>query len=82
MEEEGGKGEEVKESIPTPAKPQARANDTFDRFKAAYPRRDGANPWQPAEKKFNALVKTGVDPEAMIPLRLPHLLGRNPLEAI
>jgi hypothetical protein len=66
MEEGGGKGEEVKESTPTPAKPQARANDTFDRFKAAYPKRDGANPWLPAEKKFSALVKTGVDPEAMI----------------
>lgn len=66
MEEGGGKREDVKESIQAPAKPQARASDAFQRFKAAYPRRDGANPWQPAEKKFNALVKTGVDPEAMI----------------
>lgn len=67
MEEEGCKGGgKVQESIPSPAKSQARANEAFDRFKKAYPRRDGANPWQPAEKKFNALVKTGVDPEAMI----------------
>jgi hypothetical protein len=51
---------------PTPAKPQARSSDEFERFKKAFPRRDGANPWQPAEKKFNALVKTGVDPESMI----------------
>lgn len=63
-EEVGGRREEVKESSPTPSAPSS--SDAFSRFKAAYPRRDGANPWQPAEKKFNALVKTGVDPEAMI----------------
>jgi hypothetical protein len=66
MKEEGGRREEVEESTPTPAKPQACSSDAFERFKKAFPRRDGANPWQPAEKKFNALVKTGVDPEAMI----------------
>jgi len=54
------------ENIPAPAKTQACASDDFERFKAAFPKRDGANPWQPAEKKFNALVKTGVDPEEMI----------------
>jgi hypothetical protein len=32
----------------------------------AYPRRDGPNPRAPAEKKFDALVKSGVDPEMMI----------------
>lgn len=53
-----------KEETPTPAAPSS--SDAFPRFKAAFPRRDGANPWQPAEKKFNALVKTGVDPEVMI----------------
>jgi hypothetical protein len=58
--------EKRKERTPTPAKPQACSSDEFQRFKKAFPRRDGANPWQPAEKKFNALVKTGVDPEAMI----------------
>ena len=67
LEGKGGEKEpKGKESIPTPAKPQARASEDFKRFKAAFPRRDGANPWQPAEKKFNALVKTGVDPEVMI----------------
>jgi hypothetical protein len=63
-EEDIGKRKE--EKIPTPAKPQARASDEFQRFKKAFPRRDGANPWHTAEKKFNALVKTGVDPEVMI----------------
>jgi hypothetical protein len=65
-EEVGGRREEVKESIQTPAKPQACSSDDFQRFKKAFPRRDGSNPWQPAEKKFNALVKTGVDPEVMV----------------
>lgn len=62
--EVGGRREEVKENSPTPAAP--RASDAFERFKASFPKRDGANPWQPAEKKFWALVKTGVDPEVMI----------------
>lgn len=64
MEEGGCRREEVKESIPTPSAPNA--SEAFLRFKAVWPKRDGANPWQPAEKKFNALVKTGVDPEIMI----------------
>jgi hypothetical protein len=65
-ETEGQTQSEPEERTPTPAKPQARASDAFERFKKSYPRREGANPWQPAEKKFNALVKTGVDPEIMI----------------
>lgn len=63
--EEGGRREEVEERTQTDAV-RPCASDAFDRFKAAYPRRDGANPWQPAEKKFKALVKTGVDPEVLI----------------
>lgn len=38
----------------------------FERFKAAYPKRDGANPWQPARIKFETLVKRGVDAEMII----------------
>jgi hypothetical protein len=38
----------------------------FEEFWKAYPRRDGPNPRKPAEQKFAALVKTGVDPDAMI----------------
>lgn len=43
-----------------------RPPDRFEEFWKAYPRRDGANPRAPAEKKFKALVKSGVDPEIMI----------------
>jgi hypothetical protein len=43
------------------------ANDeTFVRFWKVYPRRDGANPKAPALNKFNAKVKSGADPEAII----------------
>jgi uncharacterized protein YdaU (DUF1376 family) len=38
----------------------------FNEFWQAFPRRDGPNPRKPAEAKFDALVKTGVDPEMMI----------------
>src|SRR5579859_3628532 len=38
----------------------------FDRFKAAYPKREGSNPWKPAEQKFNSLMKAGIEPERII----------------
>src|SRR5882724_9166517 len=43
-----------------------KTKEAFLQFKAAYPRRDGSNPWQPALKKFETLVKSGVDPELII----------------
>jgi hypothetical protein len=42
------------------------ANDWFEKLKQAYPKRNGNYGWKKAEAKFNALVKTGVDPEAII----------------
>lgn len=42
------------------------ASEKFEEFWKAYPRRDGPNPRKPAEQKFSALVKTGVDPDLMI----------------
>ena len=44
----------------------ASATRSFDDFWKAYPRRDGANPRTPAKKKFDALVKSGVDPGEII----------------
>lgn len=38
----------------------------FLQFRAAYPKRDGPNPWRPAEQRFNGLVKAGIDPGAII----------------
>lgn len=46
--------------------PCARASDRFAEFWSAYPRRDGPNPRKPAEQRFTALVKSGVDPGMMI----------------
>ena len=67
--EEEGQTQDItkrKEDTQAVAKTRPCSSEDFKRFKAAFPRRDGANPWQPAEKKFNALVKTGVDPEVMV----------------
>jgi len=44
----------------------AREPSRFDEFWQAYPRRDGDNPRKPAETKFNALVKSGLDPAMLI----------------
>ncbi|MGO9356297.1 MAG: hypothetical protein ACLP1D_01330 [Xanthobacteraceae bacterium] len=38
----------------------------FEQFWRAYPRRDGANPRQPAERKFLELVRSGIDPALMV----------------
>lgn len=46
------------------APPSAR--DFFEEFWKEYPRRDGDNPKLPAKMKFDALVKTGLDPEILI----------------
>ena len=40
--------------------------DKFNLFWSAYPKRKGANPKEPARKKFISLCKNGVDPDKMI----------------
>jgi uncharacterized protein YdaU (DUF1376 family) len=42
------------------------AQDEFEEFWRCYPKRDGPNPKAPARRKFEALVKSGVDPAAII----------------
>jgi Protein of unknown function (DUF1376) len=46
--------------------PRPDASEKFEEFRKAYPPRDGPNPREPAERKFRALVKTGVDAELMV----------------
>lgn len=41
-------------------------NDDFERFRAAYPKRDGTDPKEPARKKFEAMVKSGINPDLII----------------
>lgn len=60
-----GKGNiSKKEDIRAVAK--ATRTDRFPEFWDAYPKRDGANPKAPAEKKFKAAVASGVDPDVII----------------
>jgi hypothetical protein len=63
MEEEGGKRKEEIEDSHTVA---VATSEHFEEFWKNYPRRDGPNPRAPAERKFNSLVKTGLDPEMLI----------------
>lgn len=66
-EEGGDKQEEVKkENTPPVAKATRGADEKFEDFWKERPRRDGDDPRKPAEKKFKALVKTGVDPDVII----------------
>jgi hypothetical protein len=58
--------EEEAESQSVAVATRPSASGKFEEFWKAYPRRDGPNPRKPAEQKFNALVKTGVDPDVMI----------------
>ena len=44
----------------------SRVRARFVEFKSAYPRRHGSQPWQPAEKKFEAVCKSGVDPAEIV----------------
>jgi uncharacterized protein YdaU (DUF1376 family) len=49
--------------------PSLRARDVkaaFERFTAAYPKREGTDPSKPAFDKFAAAVKSGTDPAAII----------------
>ena len=49
-----------------PAQVRMQSTLTFADFWVAYPKRRGPNPKIPAEKKFYAAVKSGVDPERII----------------
>jgi uncharacterized protein YdaU (DUF1376 family) len=49
-----------------PSSASRSADEDFENLKKVYPRRKGNYGWKAAERKFNALVKTGVDPKAII----------------
>jgi hypothetical protein len=49
------------------AAPQpSSSSDDFENLKKVFPRRKGNYGWKAAERKFNSLVKTGVDPAVII----------------
>ena len=43
-----------------------RARGAFSEFRKIYPKRTGSQPWGPAEAKFLAIVKSGVDPDDIL----------------
>lgn len=59
------KGEDRKgeEKISRSASP---SNEDFQNLKKVFPKRAGNYGWKAAERKFNALVKTGVDPKLIV----------------
>ena len=42
------------------------SDDSFERFIAAYPTRQGGSPHEPARREFEATVRAGADPEVVI----------------
>jgi hypothetical protein len=42
------------------------SSEDFENLKKVYPRRKGNYAWKAAERKFNSLIKTGVDPKAIV----------------
>lgn len=43
-----------------------RRGEDFEKFKAEYPKRDGSNPWTPAEKLFGQATAADVNPSDLI----------------
>lgn len=50
----------------TAADARTMVDDPFERFKQAYPKRKGSQPWTPAKEKFKKACRDGVDPEVII----------------
>lgn len=54
-------------NISTVAKATRRTRgEDFEKFKGEYPKRDGANPWTPAEKLFDAALASGTELDALL----------------
>jgi hypothetical protein len=64
--EQEGKGMEIGTRALRVTRPPVPANDEFERFKGAYPKREGAQPWQPARAAFERAVRNGEDPARII----------------
>lgn len=63
---EEGETEERQSKAETRSPSAPKASEDFETLKKVYPRRKGNYGWKAAERKFNSLVKTGVDPKAII----------------
>lgn len=65
LEREKEEQVEIEKDI-RPVANATRSPSRFEEFWKAYPKRDGDNPKAPARKAFDAAVKQGVDPNAII----------------
>lgn len=63
---EGRGKEEEKKKDPCAVVKPTRTDEKFEEFWKSLPKRDGANPKEPARKLFEAAVKSGEDPESII----------------
>lgn len=63
---EGRGKEEEKKKDPCAVVKPTRTDEKFEEFWKSLPKRDGANPKEPARRLFEAAVKSGEDPEAII----------------
>jgi hypothetical protein len=61
-----GEDTKGKDDIRAVADATRPSGDLFDEFWEAYPKRQGANPSAPARKKWDAAIKSGVDPGLII----------------
>ena len=77
QEATGGDTLSPKERSPTPPKEitpyptslrseSVSAREAFSEFRKIYQKRDGSQPWAPAEKKFLAICRGGVDPDEIL----------------
>jgi len=64
--EQINKKQEKKDSQSVVVKFPRSTDADWEKFRAEYPKRGGSNPWQPARKKFDALIKSGENPEIII----------------
>jgi hypothetical protein len=65
-EEEEGEKKDIHSAAIAAAESIAIAPKAFEQFWSAYPRREGANPKEPARKKFLGAVRSGIQPETII----------------
>lgn len=58
-------GKRTSEEVEKKSRSASPSNEDFENFKRDYPKRAGNYGWKAAERKYLALVKTGVSPQAI-----------------
>jgi hypothetical protein len=53
-------------SVAVATRPRMPANDDFEKFKKAYPKREGSQPWQPARRAFEEAINAGETVERIV----------------